>query len=387
MIKQKILLPILLLSCVAYSQVTQKQLIDHYKDFGISTREVAYVHLNKSTYIKNEMIGFKAYIFDKAKKQLLPIAKNLYCTISDKDNKIIKSKLIKIKDGITFNTFNVDSTFTSGIYTFRAYTNWMLNFKENNFHQINFKVIDPELTQNKKRSTSQEYTLKLFPEGGHLLNQVKNNLAILVKNKKGRGIKNATGKIITQNKQVISEFALNNVGIAKVSFTPLKNQKYKVIVANQEQTIQKDIQNIKDIGINMALANLKNKIAISFKTNSNTFDFIKQKKYILAIHNGKELKTIDFDFGEKKEITKIIRYPNLYSGINIFTVFDTQQNKPILERLFFNPIGIYTQSIDTIEKKSRKDISLMIFSNTTSLNKSVIFWAFSVLLTNISFHC
>lgn len=73
-------------------------------------------------------MGFTAYVFDKSSKTPSKSSKNLYCTISSKNGEIIKQKLLKINNGIVFNTFDIDDKFKPGEYTFRAYTNWMLNF-------------------------------------------------------------------------------------------------------------------------------------------------------------------------------------------------------------------------------------------------------------------
>ena len=96
-------------------------------------RETAYVHLNKSTYITNEDLGFTAYVFHKNDKKLSLLTKNLYVVIRDKNNKTVKEKLLKVENGITHNIFKIDSLFASGNYKFFAYTNWMKNFKEQNF--------------------------------------------------------------------------------------------------------------------------------------------------------------------------------------------------------------------------------------------------------------
>ena len=41
------------------------QLFSSFTSYSELPREVAYVHLNKSVYIKGEALGFKAYVMDK----------------------------------------------------------------------------------------------------------------------------------------------------------------------------------------------------------------------------------------------------------------------------------------------------------------------------------
>ena len=101
-------------------------------DLKLSTlpREVVFVHLNKSVYIKGEAVGFKAYVLDKDTKKRSLETKNLYCTILDEDENIVKQQMIRIQEGVGNGIIELDSLFTSGNYLFKAYTNWMRNFSE-----------------------------------------------------------------------------------------------------------------------------------------------------------------------------------------------------------------------------------------------------------------
>ncbi len=119
-----------------------ENIITPFNDYNALYREVAYCHLNKSTFIKGEMIGFSGYVFDKDLKVPSTLTKNLYCVITDNNNKVIKSKMVKVNNGFTNNVFKIDSLFTSGNYTFKAYTNWMKNFDEPNAFVESFRVID-----------------------------------------------------------------------------------------------------------------------------------------------------------------------------------------------------------------------------------------------------
>lgn len=47
------------------AQTTKDSLLNAYSNFGKTIKELVYVHINKSTFIKNETLGFSAYVFDK----------------------------------------------------------------------------------------------------------------------------------------------------------------------------------------------------------------------------------------------------------------------------------------------------------------------------------
>ena len=198
-----------LFSFLSINAQNNSEIIDAYEDYTEAPREISYVHLNKSTYIEGEMMGFTAYVFDKFTKSLSKTTVNLYCTISDSTNKVIKKKLIKVNNGTSSNIFNIDSLFTSGKYTFKAYTNWMLNFKEPNYFEQQFFVIGPDI-QSEVKTTKREtnFDIQVLPEGGHLLANVQNSIGIIVKNSLGIGLANATGKILDQNNVVITTFKL-----------------------------------------------------------------------------------------------------------------------------------------------------------------------------------
>ncbi|MFD2567098.1 hypothetical protein [Pseudotenacibaculum haliotis] len=338
------------------AQTSQDKIINSYKDFVSSPREVAYAHLNKSTLIKNEMLGFTAYVFDKFTRQPSLVTKNLYCTVSDKDGKIIKSKLIEVNKGVSSNIFKIDSLFTSGKYTFRAYTNWMLNFDERNFYEHSFSVIDPDkqkeiVTTKKQRS----FVIQALPEGGHLVEGVSNYLGVIVKDSNGFGLANASGAIVDGNNQTIKEFQLNQFGVAKVPLKPLEGQNYKVVVANNEQNIEKQITDIDPIGFNISILSYPKKIALLFRANQKSIPYVKGKEYILAIHNGSTVKTTSFQFGDNGQVVKALSHQNLYSGVNIFTVFDPEKNVPILERVYFNWKDVATANITDVNTTQVED--------------------------------
>lgn len=351
------------------SQITEKKILKKYEEFGITTREVAYIHMNKSVFLKNEVLGFSAYVFDKSKKEPISITKNLYCTITNEKNEILKSKLVKVENGFTNNIFKIDSTFASGKYKFKAYTNWMLNFKERNFYEHSFVVIDSDVKKEvQKEITTNSYNIQITPEGGHLVSEINNVVGIIVKDKEGFGLANKKGKIVNSKNKIIAEFTLNKFGIARTSFTPLFNENYNVILKTDEGEIAKNIEDIKNTGIVLSLSDIRDKIGISLKTNSETKSIINNKKYILAIHNGHQLKTSVIEFKNKTEITKTINYNELFSGINIFTLFDPEKNIPILERLFFNSSAISkvkTEAIETTVEGDSISVKMRLNKNIT----------------------
>ena len=302
-------------------------------------REVAYVHLNKSTYIKGEMIGFSGYVFEKDTKLPSQATKNLYCVITDENNKVIKGKLLRVNNGFAHNVFEIDSLFTAGNYTFKAYTNWMKNFEEPNAFIESFRVIDPEVESTLKSSVTEKVLdAQFLPEGGHFVDAVSTNVGVIIKDSKGFGISNIEGNLYDSNNNLITTFKTNHLGIGRFQILPGLNQQYVVKVNHFNRAYEYTIDDIKAKGITININTLSKTLAIELKTNRRTLKDIKGKAFKLTIHNGKQIKGLPVTFEELK-LGKRVDLKELSPGVNIITLFN-ENNQPVLERLYFNYEGI-----------------------------------------------
>jgi hypothetical protein len=359
---------ILLFSSFLFSQIDESLVIDSFEDYAEAPRETVYVHLNKTTYIKGEMIGFSAYVFDAASKELSFSTTNLYCVISDKDDKIVKSGLFLVKRGVVSNVFETDSLFTSGEYKFKAYTNWMRNFKEKNFFSQTLRVIDTDI-EKEEAKTKNEVTLldiQALPEGGHLLEGVSNTLGIIVKDQFGKGISDIEGSIIDDTNQNVGSFKLDSNGIGKTLITPLENKNYSISFNYGYKDYKSPISKAKSNGIALALKSTNDKIIVSLITNLKTLPNIHNKNYTLAIHNGAEIQAWEFNFNDTS-LNKAFEKENLFPGVNVFTVFNSD-NTPLLERVYFNHQNIKRNDVIVNYKRTRKD-SLDISIKAPNLKK------------------
>ena len=318
--------------------------------------EVIYGHLNKTTYIKGESLGFTIYSLDKKKKKLSTITSNLYCVIYDSSNKIVKEKLLKVENGITSNSFILDNTFKSGTYVFKAYTNWMLNFSSQNFFTDSFKVINPDenkFTQRIKRSDKLD--IQILPESGHLLTNVINTMGVIIKDSLGYGFPNLEGKIVDDKNDLITSFKVNKYGIGRFSFIPKKNKSYRAII--DKNGVIKEIKfakKKKENGIILKVNSTVNSVLISAVTNKKTLNSISNKTYKILFFEDEKLNSIQFSFKNKTEVTKKIPFSSLANGISIFTLMN-QENQPIAERMFFNYSKLKINKLKELFINSKND--------------------------------
>lgn len=335
-----------------------ESLVEAFDNYSEAPREVVFVHLNKSTYINGEMLGFTAYAFDKFSKKRSTLTSNLYCTISDLEGNIIKKKLIHVKEGVGSNVFYVDDGLSEGTFIFKAYTNWMLNFDEQNHFQQVFNVLNADTeTVIESKIIDDDFDIQVLGEGGHLIYNTLNTAGVIVKNNFGKGLKNATAQIVDDTDQVVNEFKLNQFGIAKVILKPELGRKYFIKVLRNDTFDKTEIKGIKTIGFNMAVNDLKDNLSLQFATNELSIEALKDKIFNLAIHNGDAIKVIAFTIDDLKK-TILVPKTELFSGINIFTVFAGNKT-PILERLVFNPLNIEKATTHFVSTTAKKD-SLLV---------------------------
>ena len=338
--------------------LAQRESLEHtfteFEKYTKNYREVVYCHLNKSIYIKGEMLGFSGYVFNKKTKTPSTRTKNLYCVIIDANNKVVKSKLVKMEEGFANNVFAIDSSFTTGSYTFKAYTNWMKNFNQMDAFLEKFQVLDAEANnENENVADQNNIDVQFLPEGGNLINDVKTTVGVIVKNAKGLGVPDLEGNIYDSDNRLIEKFQTNLVGIGRFLLTPKIGKNYRAEILHNGKTLHFKIDNIKSKGISISVSPIKDKLGVDFRTNQETLNEIEDGKFNLVVHNGHNYFVVHIDLADISNL-KIVDKSMLFSGMNILTLLN-QDFKPILERMYFNYDGINTVNTEEFDFKTVND--------------------------------
>ncbi|WP_412559707.1 hypothetical protein [Winogradskyella sp. MIT101101] len=344
----------------ASAQNRTDDILDLYQNYTYDAREVVYVHLNKSTFIKGENIGFTAYVLDKKDKKPSQVTTNLYVSIEDENNNVLKQKLLKVENGVATNIIEIDSAFTSGHYHFKAYTNWMRNFNEQNYYVESINVIDPKVSEYIETEVTQNtIDAQFLPEGGHLLSGVVNIVGVILKDSKGYGIPHLDGKVYDQDNNFITEFKVNKLGIGKFPLLAEIGKSYKVNIKYLNKDHTMDFSHaVEPLGVTLSMVQHRNKAIVTLKTNNESQDLVQGKTFQLTIHNGDNIDVVPIIFNDELKVTKAFDLKNLASGVNILTLFN-DDNKPVVERLFFNYNGIDIQESNNLTAKKSNDSVVM----------------------------
>jgi hypothetical protein len=314
-------------------------LFSAFTSYSELPREVAYVHLNKSVFIKGEELGFKAHVMDKDTKKRSLETRNLYCILTDSANRTIKSQMLLIEEGVGHGSFKLDSLFTTGTYVFRAYTNWMQNFTEPNYYEQTLEVIDPETDEYQPHTIlGKNLDAQFLPEGGRAVGGLEAVYGVIIKDASGQGVPNLEGSITDGAGQEITRFKVNPFGIGRVGLLLGKSQAYYAQFKVDEKEYRIPLPPAYPEGIVLKLTELKNDIGLSLEMVPGP-GTPPDQSYQLSIHNGDDIKAFPISFNGNLKQLKVIPKADLYKGMNVITLMD-QNSRPLLERLYFNDRGL-----------------------------------------------
>jgi hypothetical protein len=125
--------------------------------------EKLYLQLDKTDYLQNDTLWFKAYLLDA--DFLKPSRRSglLYVEIDDGNNKSVKRLLFPLGLGLGWGNITLDEdAVPEGDYTVRAYTNWMRNFGEEYVYKKMIHVASPEA---KERLIATDFKTDRFQDG------------------------------------------------------------------------------------------------------------------------------------------------------------------------------------------------------------------------------
>jgi hypothetical protein len=343
-----------------------------YKAFNSLPQEVAYLHLNKSTYITGEQIAFTAYVLDKLSKKPSAISSNLYVTLENKSGDVLSQQLLNLRNGAASNIIELDSTFTSGSYTIKAYTNWMRNFDTQNHYSESIRIIDSKL----EKVINEDFTvtnldIQFLPEGGKFVDEVVSSVGIIAKDNTGHGIRNLKGKIYDRENNFISNFSTNHLGIGRFSMRSNASTSYYAAYNYNGKNYNVPIElTVEPLGTVLSCTMDDKNLYVNVFLNTTTRKQLKNRKYQISVHNDSGIYLSDVFFG--KEDKKLFSFDlcTLPPGVNVVTLFDNLK-EPISERIIFNPVGFERYAFDDVAVSQTTDSIQISFKGKSSKASSI----------------
>jgi|TARA_R100000501_G_C2619754_1_gene113061 hypothetical protein len=350
-----VLLFFITISGKVYSQNSEEEFIEKIVDYKLQKKEVAYLHLNKSHYLKNEQLGFTAYILNEFEHTPEPTDSNLYITVKNEKDSLIRRDMYLIKNGITSGVIDIDSTFKAGNYTITAFTKHMLNFDEPYHFSENFKVLSNNSKTKKSEGFPAKIDVQFLPESGHFLNNTINNVGVIATDSLGQGLGNGKVIIKDENAEILSIVDLNRFGIGKFSFIPKKSNSYTAVLAYKGKEVPVLFSpEIDSEGLVLTVSEKESELEILIKTNDHSLPFYQSEKFILVAQDNENFYNFDINFKDFTTASVLFNLNELAPGMNIFTLFN-EEMQPIAERLYFNHTNFDVETPKTIQTTAIED--------------------------------
>ncbi|WP_452231021.1 MULTISPECIES: hypothetical protein [unclassified Lacinutrix] len=290
--------------------------------------EKVFIHTNKTKYDKEDTIWFKGYVSSSVNKPSLKTTL-LYVSLFSETGQLIEEQNILINKGVGVGQFELFDTLEYGDYYIQAHTNFMKNFGDENTFVS--KISIGNTAKNNGENNPVLYDLQLFPEGGYLLENVENVIAIkaLVN---GKGL-DFTGEIVDSKNKVITSFENRYLGMTTCALFYDASEKYQAIIRIKDTVLKMDVPVAKKEGLSLKVIDRVDFVDMQLQTNRKTLQSQKDSYSVLFHQNNKLVNYADIVLRDTSKIILQINKNDFFNGVNTVTVF--KKDTPILERKFF----------------------------------------------------
>ncbi|WP_324023949.1 hypothetical protein QSV08_13570 [Maribacter sp. BPC-D8] len=341
-------------------------------------RESVFLHTNKTTYIANEEVWLKGYVYNRHNSKPFSQTTTVHVGLYNVDGKKFNDYHFKAEDGYFKGNIAVDSMLSSGEYYLRTSTNWMKNFKEDDSFVQKITILNEKSIE--KGKSVKEYDIQFLPEGGNLVEDAPGVMGVKVTDINGYGVRIVEGSVFDTDNAQVARFYTSIFGLGKFNFNPKAGTTYVAKIEFSDGSVQTTtLQKPSKAGVSFSVKNVDdNRFIISLTTNAATKEVIKEQQFYLLIHKDGHANRIPITFPKNKLfVSKVLNKEVLNKGMNILTLFNPD-GKPIAERLIFNHSDLLDSQLE-VSKLSTEEDSLSIQVKLLDASKGLQNLSVSVL--------
>ncbi len=306
---------------------------DYYSKYNRAKLELFF---SQPQYVAGDTARVRiTYVRAKDLKQIQEKQIVHICLFDQYGNKAI-SQWTSIRGGFGNFEWVIPNSFPDGNYKLVAFTDWMKN-------------LDPSLFFQQKFVVSGKYTLKKIepkdsvvfsPEGGHLIANVNNNLAI-----RYQGTKRTATISIKENGKPLASLDLVRDSVAVFKIAPKPDAIYLAEIQESAGIKKFELPHIELTGISIQLETLPELIRLNIE-NVGHFSDTENYFVLLLNNNGLIFQTqIDFDNSQKT----ILEFPgNLPRGIAQLILIDSKFDLKASRVIFIGDLKSRKVKIDKI---------------------------------------
>lgn len=317
--------------------------------------------ITRAVYSPGDTVWFKAYLM-KA-NTASDISKSFYIDWFDDDGKLLSHDVYPIANASSQGSFVVPLTYGNQQLHVVAYTKWMLNFESSFLYRKDVEILQRNNSQ--ETLSSSNILLHFFPEGGKLIEGVKNKVAFLIADSADNPY-NVAGYISDKEGHFIDSFKTQHEGMGYFMLTPQKGESY-IAIWNGKKT---------------ELPITKESVSITGSPQQKKLKFVVQKS-ASTTESNLQLKATMYQqivfqslvMFDKDSFAGEINTQQFPSGILQLTLLD-KAGLPLAERIVFvnnhemvAPVNISTDTLST-DKRAKNEWTIHL-SDTAVSNLSL----------------
>ncbi|MEM8524530.1 MAG: TonB-dependent receptor plug domain-containing protein [Bacteroidota bacterium] len=332
--------------------------------------EKIYVQTDKAYYTSSDTIWFKTYLVNAISHLPLTKSQVAYVDLIAPDSTLVDSKQLVLKNGSASGVFGIPKE-AKGNYLLRAYTNHMRNQGAEFFFEqelpILYQTIEERGTTSlgsiKLKSPNDlqgRPNVRLFPEGGDLVNGLFSTIGVKATLPNGYGIP-IEGKIIDRAGETKASFKTYKFGLGSFLFQPQKGEAYEVVIKFGATEHVYPFPKIQESGYVLSVK--QSRVGINVKVTASE-GYSLADTYVTGHLRGRIFCSIKGEEG-LTSISADIPQKQLLDGVATFTLF-SKNGEPLCERLIFveSPSDDLKINLSTdqehYKKRSKVEVSIAL---------------------------
>jgi len=324
--------------------------------------EKIHLHTDKEQYFSDESIWVKGYM--TVNEEPSQLSTKLYLRLTGGDTVDIKT-ITPVVNGNSSGHITIPPIIKHGKYLLTAYTDWTDSLNEQ-YHfrkEITIGVPDQEEV---RKTVVEDVKIKVYPEGGNIINDVVNKVAFEIRNARGKLI-NAQIQVFDDHDKLITTARTKWQGKGIFSFKPKRKKAYHILVNGK---LKVPLAISESLSIATVLSKQEDGVKVELASNKGG-----QQIVHMLVTNNEKVKAYQ-SINLRKETEIVLPYEQLGSGINQFTFFDLGY-RPFSERLIFVEPTIENNlamelAANTLKKRSKSVITLNGSEDIHSASLAVI---------------
>lgn len=288
--------------------------------------EKVYLHFDKDAYAVGETVWFKGYVAAAAALPPDSLSRVLYVDVIGPDQQVMAHQALAVRAGGAPGSYQLPATLPEGLYTVRAYTNWMRNSPDYLFTRVLPVVAANEGGKGGgKKPAVALGQVQFFPEGGELISGLPTVVAFKATDADGRGL-DVQGTVVDEQGTEVAQLRSQHLGMGRFELLPGAGRRYttRISYADGARAVF-PLPATLPVGLALQVQEQAEDYRVLVRRKAGPGDPPAERVTLAAHVHGTVAYAGQAEVSEARPLEILVPKQNLPAGILHFTVFDGQQ--------------------------------------------------------------